>query len=266
MRNDECGMTRNIKLVLEYDGTNYHGWQSQSGSGKPTIQDTLEQAINALTREEVKAYSSGRTDAGVHALGHVVNFITRSAIPSQAWTPALNHLLPDDIRVLSSEEAPDDFHARYSAQGKVYRYRILNRREQSALFRNYAWHVNLPLNLRAMRTAASFLRGKHDFSAFRSSGCGAKTSVRTLKALTIKKSGEFVDVLLEADAFLMHMARNIVGTLVEIGMGRFDAEEMKKILRSKDRRAAGRTAPAQGLYLVEVHYSKTQAKRNTLKK
>jgi tRNA pseudouridine38-40 synthase len=247
-------MTRNIKLILEYDGTNYHGWQSQAGSGSPTIQETLEQALSSLTGEQTKTYSSGRTDAGVHALGHVANFKTESSIPSQAWAPAINHFLPDDIRVLVSEEVPRDFHARYSARGKFYTYRILNRRASSALYRNYAWHVSLRLNLKNMRLAAASLVGKHDFSAFRGSGCTAKTPVRTIQSMVLKRKGDFVEIVIEADAFLQHMARNIAGTLVEVGLGRFSPDEVKCILASRDRTTAGRTAPPQGLYLVTVNY------------
>ena len=247
-------MKRNIKLILEYDGTNYHGWQSQIGSGMPTIQDTLEQALSALTDETIKTYSSGRTDAGVHALGHVANFKTESRIPPEAWAPALNHLLPNDIRVLMSEEVPEDFHARFSALGKFYNYRILNRREPSALYRKYAWHVNLRLNLKKMRLAAASFVGKHDFSAFRGSGCTAKTPVRTIKAVVIKKTADFVEIGIEADAFLQHMARNIAGTLVEVGLGRFRPDDVKHMLTSRDRTKAGRTAPPQGLYLVKVYY------------
>jgi tRNA pseudouridine38-40 synthase len=245
---------RNITLTLEYDGTNYHGWQSQAGTGRPTIQDTLEQALKALTGDVIKTCASGRTDAGVHALGHVVNFNTGSTIPADAWAPALNHLLPEDIRVLLSEDAPEDFHARYSARGKIYKYLILNRRAPSALQRNYAWHVNRRLNLKEMRLAAACLVGQHDFSAFRSSGCGAHSPVRTLNALTIKRRGEVVEILLEADAFLMHMARNIVGTLVEVGLARYTREAVKQMLLSCDRSKAGRTAPAHGLYLLKVSY------------
>jgi tRNA pseudouridine38-40 synthase len=247
---------RNIKLVLEYDGTCYHGWQSQAGSGTPTIQDTLEQAIRMLAGQECTVYSSGRTDAGVHAFGHVANFKTGSGMPAGAWAPALNHLLPRDIRVLVSAEAPPEFHARYSALSKIYQYRILNRSASSALYRNYAWHISPPLNLGKMRQAVSYLVGKHDFSAFRGSGCGAKTTVRTLKGAKIKKNGDFIEVWLEADSFLQYMARNIAGTLAEVGLGRFHPGDVERMLKSRDRTAAGRTAPPQGLYLVEVLYPK----------
>jgi len=245
---------RNIKLIIEYDGTNYHGWQSQIGSGMPTIQDTLEHALSSLTNETIKTYSSGRTDAGVHALGHVANFKTESRIPAEALAPALNHLLPNDIRVLISEEVPEDFHARFSALGKIYKYRILNRRAPSALYRRYSWHVNGRLNLKNMRLAAASLVGKHDFSAFRGSGCTAKTTVRTVRAVVIKKTADFIEIGIEADAFLQHMARNIAGTLVEAGLGRFRPDEVMRMLKSRDRTTAGRTAPPQGLYLVKVYY------------
>jgi tRNA pseudouridine38-40 synthase len=247
-------MTRKIKIILEYDGTNYHGWQSQSGSGRATIQETLEQALKELTGEDVKTYASGRTDAGVHALGHVAHFGTKSRIPSEAWAPALNHLLPGDIRVLSSEDVPEDFHARYSATGKIYRYVILNRHYPSALHRSRAWQIDRKLNLNAMRRAAGILIGKHNFSAFRSSACDAKTPIRKLTTLAIMKRGDFVEIVLEADAFLMHMARTIVGTLVEVGLGRYTVGAVKQMLLSCDRSKAGRTAPACGLYLVKVLY------------
>jgi tRNA pseudouridine38-40 synthase len=247
-------MKRNIKLVLEYDGTNYHGWQTQAGSGRPTIQETLEQSLRLLAKEESKTYSSGRTDAGVHAFGHVANFHTASSLPPHAWAPALNHLLPADIRVLTSEEVTGDFHARYSAVGKIYLYRILNRRAPSAVYRNYAWHVPVRLRPKSMKEAASCLIGKHDFSAFRSAECGAKSPVRTLKRLEIKKRGDFIELWLEADAFLQYMVRNITGTLVEVGQGRFPPADVARMLASRNRSAAGRTAPPQGLYLQEVFY------------
>ncbi len=251
-------MKRNIKLILEYDGTNYHGWQTQAGSGRPTIQETVEQALNTLTKEGCKILSSGRTDAGVHAFEHVANFHTRSSIPAEAWAPALNHLLPEDIRVLASEEAPMGFHARYSALSKIYKYRILNRRSPSALYRNYAWHVNIRLNPRTMRQAAAHLTGKHDFSAFRGAGCGAKTPVRTLSRADVKKTGDFIELWFEADSYLQYMVRNIAGTLVEVGLGKFTPNDVLRILKSRDRTKAGRTAPPQGLYLVRVSYPESR--------
>ncbi len=245
---------KNVKLVLEYDGTRYHGWQSQAGSGNPTIQDALEQAISDLAQENVKLASSGRTDAGVHAFGHVANFHTGSGIPPEAWAPALNQKLPEDIRVLASAEAAPDFHARFSAIGKVYHYRILNRREPTALYRNYAWHVYLPLDLEAMREASLLLAGTHDFSAFRGSGCTAKSPVRTLKRVDVVKDGDFIEIRLEAESFLQYMVRNIAGTLVEVGLGRFRPQDVKAMLASRNRGTAGRTAPAKGLYLMRVFY------------
>lgn len=245
---------KNIKLILEYDGTNYHGWQSQRGSGKATIQETLEQAIEPLAGERCVIHSSGRTDAGVHAVGHVANFTTAHAMPASAWRHALNSLLPADIRVVASSEVPVDFHARYSAIGKQYKYLLLHRDAPSALYRHYAWHIDRALNLGAMRRAASLLVGSHDFSAFRSAGCGAASPVRNITRIVIGKSRDFIEISLEADAFLMHMARAITGTLVEAGLGRFSVHDVESILKSRDRSQAGRTAPAQGLYLVKVYY------------
>jgi tRNA pseudouridine38-40 synthase len=254
-RRSDAGMSRNIKLTLEYEGTNYHGWQAQAGSGQATVQETLEKTLATLAGGPVKVNGSSRTDAGVHALGYVCNVVTGSPIPPAAWAPAMNHILPEDIRVLSSEEAAPEFHARFSAVGKIYSYRILNRRAPSALDRHSAWHVNRRLNLRAMRAAAEHLTGRHDFSAFRAAGCSANSPVRTLKPIVIKKSKDMIEIRLEADSFLQYMVRNITGTLVEVGLGRFKPEEVKQMLLSCDRRTAGRTAPAHGLYLLRVLYS-----------
>jgi len=245
---------KNIKLTIEYDGTRYHGWQSQAGTGARTIQETVELAINRLTGEYVKILSSGRTDAGVHAFGHVASFKTECPIPSGAWAPALNHLLPNDIRVLSSESVADDFHARYSARGKIYAYKILNRYQPTALHRDYAWHVHRRLNLRTIRLAASALIGKHDFSAFRGSGCNARSPVRIVRSVVVKRRGDIIEIWIEADAFLKYMMRNIVGTLVEVGLGRFKPQDVHQLLVTRDRTKAGRTAPPQGLYLIKVLY------------
>jgi tRNA pseudouridine38-40 synthase len=250
----KAGTPRNIKLFVEYEGTNYHGWQSQGGSGQATIQETLEKALSSLTHEPTKVNGSSRTDAGVHARAYVANVMTSCPIPPAAWAPALNHFLPEDIRVLSSEEAALDFHARFSTIGKIYSYRILNRRAPSALYRHRAWHVNQPLDTRAMQGAAEHLAGQHDFSAFRAAGCSASSPIRTLKPIIITTSADMIELRLEADSFLQYMVRNITGTLVEVGLGRFRPEEVKQMLLSRDRKTAGRTAPAHGLYLVCVLY------------
>jgi tRNA pseudouridine38-40 synthase len=245
---------RIIKLTLEYDGTNYHGWQSQARGGLATIQGTVERALFDLTGKKANVVASGRTDAGVHALGQVAHFLTLSTIPGEAWAPALNRHLPADIRALFSVEVPPGFHARHCASGKTYKYLILNRRAPTALYRDTSWRVNPPLNLRAMRKAAAFLIGTHDFSAFRGSGCSAKSPVRTIRSARILKKGEFIELWFEADAFLQYMVRNMTGTLVEVGLGRFRPAEVKAMLESRERSQAGRTAPPQGLYLVEVSY------------
>jgi tRNA pseudouridine38-40 synthase len=242
-------------LTLEYEGTNYHGWQSQAGSGQATVQETVEQALTNLSGEPVKVNGSSRTDAVVHALAYVCNLVTGSSIPPAAWAPALNHFLPEDIRALTSEEAAPDFHARFSAIGKIYSYRILSRRAPSALYRHAAWHVNRPLDLHAMQSAAEHFIGRHDFSAFRAAGCSASSPIRTLKPIFITKSDDIVEIRLEADSFLQYMVRNITGTLVEVGLGRFRPEEVKRMLLSCDRTTAGRTAPAHGLFLVRVLYA-----------
>jgi len=248
------GNMRNIKLILEYDGTNYHGWQTQARSGNASIQETLELALHVLTHEKVITYSSGRTDAGVHAWGHVANFKTSNTIPGAAWAPALNNLLPPDIRVRESEEVAHDFHARYSALAKTYKYLILRRREPSALCRNFAWHINVPINVSNMRNGLKFLIGRHDFSAFQGSGCTATSPVRTILSASVKESGDFVELQIEADAFLQYMVRIITGTLAEVGVGRFSPDDVKRILTSRDRKEAGKTAPPHGLYLVSVRY------------
>ncbi len=257
---------RNIKIILEFDGTGFHGWQAQSGTGQRTVQEEVERAISRLAGEKVKATSSGRTDAGVHAFGLVANFRTAREIPATAWAPALNRLLPGDVRVIVSEQVPDEFHARFSARGKVYRYLVLNAHEPTAIFRDHAWHVAKPLRMKIMRDAAKSLLGRRDFSSFRASQCGAESPIRTLRSIEIRKRGAFIEFTLEADAFLMHMARNIVGTLIEAGLGRFTREDVKRILRARSRSAAGIVAPPQGLYLMHVFYPRKMAEKGRLRK
>jgi len=243
---------KNMKLVLEYDGTDFSGWQWQPG--RPTLQGALEDAIRRTSGEEIRVTASGRTDAGVHALGQVVNFRTEASLDGRAWSGALNHYLPPQVRVLEASEAPPEFNARHSARGKHYGYIVLNRPAPSPLKRNYAWHVPAPLNFGAMREAAMRLVGEHDFSSFRSSDCDAKNPVRELRRLEIELDGFRIFFSLEASAFLRHMVRNIVGTLVEAGRGRFTPDGVGEILAARDRTKAGPTAPPQGLYLVRVEY------------
>jgi tRNA pseudouridine38-40 synthase len=244
---------RNIRLLLEYDGAAYHGWQRQKNA--LTIQEVLETALAKLTREPVRLLASGRTDAGVHALGQVANFQTSSHIPLKAFNPGLNSLLPRDIAVLDAAEAPLDFHARKSARAKTYEYRILKRVIPSPLNRRYAWLVRPPLNLEAMAQAAAALPGEHDFSAFRASGGSPGHALRKVLAAAWQQGDAGrLRFSVTANGFLRGMVRSLVGTMVEIGLGKRHPGELSDLLKSRDRRLAGPTAPAQGLFLVEVIY------------
>jgi tRNA pseudouridine38-40 synthase len=243
---------RNIKLTIEYEGTNYHGWQSQSNAS--TVQDVIENAINSLTGETCDLMGCSRTDTGVHALGHVANFFTSSKIPADRFAYALNTKLPSDVVIKNSEEVSSEFHARFMATGKKYRYLIYNSLYPSALLRNRAYHVTRPLNLELMNTAAQQFLGKHDFSAFRASGSDTKTSERTITGVWLKRDGDVIEFEIQGDGFLYNMVRIIAGTLVEVGYCRISAESITDIIQSKDRTKAGRTAPAHGLYLMEVYY------------
>lgn len=242
----------NIKLVLEYDGYRYHGWQRQPNL--PTIQGTIEDAILKITQRRVTVIGSGRTDAGVHAEGQVANFITKARLRPDEWTRALNSLLPDDVVVLSAQKVSDRFHARSSAIGKVYRYRILNRPHPPAIGRQYVWTVYSPLNLNRMRAAAKGLLGRHDFSAFRGSGPSTRTAVCHIRHLDWVQRQQELVMTIEADHFLQQMVRTIVGTLVEVGKGRRHPRELEELVQKKDRRFSGPTAPPQGLSLIRVIY------------
>lgn len=255
---------RNIKLTLEYDGTGFKGWQSQK-KGERTVQSTMEEAVLRLTGRRARVIGSGRTDAGVHALGQVASFRTASGLDEATIRRALNALLPPDLRVVSAREEDGLFHPQYGASGKSYFYLIANAEYASPFLKRYVWKVPQRLSLPAMRKAGRLLLGRHDFTAFRASGSSAKSSVREIKALTVREvrsmdflgaaiRGRFIRVTVEGTGFLRHMVRNIVGTLVECGRGKVRPEEVMDIVASRDRRAAGPTAPAKGLFLEKVFY------------
>ena len=246
---------RNIKLIIEYDGSAYHGWQAQDNA--LAIQQVVEEKLYVILREKVRLNSSGRTDAGVHALGQVVNFKTETVLSCERIFISLNGILPDDIAIRSVEDVPEGFDARRSATSKIYRYVILNRVAPTAIERHRCWHLRSPLDIDLMRKAALMLLGEHDFSAFRGSGCTAKHPLRRMLKVSLDYSPENSDVInfeIEGQAFLKHMVRNIVGTLVAVGRGGIDLNSFKDILDSKDRTQAGVTAPAQGLFMLEVKY------------
>lgn len=243
---------RNIKLTLEYDGENYHGWQRQPQV--TTIQGMIEEALAKVLQEKMNLIGAGRTDAGVHARGQVANFKTKSNIPLKNLKAALNGLLPEDIVVRHAVQVPDDFHARYDAKSKSYCYTILNSPLPSPFYRKYAYFFPHPLDTAAMKRAAKFLVGRHDFSSFRGAGMTRGNHIRKVKRLRISTEKELIRLDMEADGFLYNMVRIIAGTLLEAGRGKMVAGEVRRILRAKDRRQAGPTLPARGLCLVKVKY------------
>lgn len=245
---------QNFKIVIEYDGTVYQGWQRQNDG--TTIQGTIEAALETMTQNPVAVIGSGRTDAGVHALNQVASFRADTGLTPEIFKRGLNSLLPPDIVIKDCASVDAAFHARYSARSKVYQYRILNRVTPTALFRQYAWHIKKPLDLNAMSKAMAHLKGRHDFSAFQATGSPRSDAVRTVidASLTEKDADGYVIFSIEADGFLRHMVRNVVGTLVDVGLGRVSPEGFEDILMSKDRKNAGITAPAHGLMLKEVKY------------
>lgn len=243
---------RNIKLTLQYDGTNYHGWQVQPGL--PTVQGTIEDKLHEIFKERVRITGAGRTDVGVHALGQVANFKIENRISAQAILRALNSLLPRDIAVVDACEIDLSFHARYSAKRKLYKYLIVRTPHPSPFKRNYAYHCSRPLDLNAMRLACGYLIGEHDFSSFRAADLMQGDPMRTIYSLEITDKADLLEFYIEASGFLKHMARNIVGTLLEVGLGRREPLGVRDALELKDRRAAGPSAPQHGLYLVSVTY------------
>jgi len=240
-------------MILAYDGSRYRGWQRQKEG--VTIQQSVEDRLQMILQEPVTVIASGRTDAGVHAMAQVCHFRTASRLGVDAIRRGLNALLPEDIFVGQISQVAADFHARYSSKRKRYEYRILNCEDRDPFQRHYAWHIRPPLDVGEMSQCLSTLEGIHDFSSFRSTGSGNTNPVRTVyKAGICRRDGGGVRILFEADGFLRHMVRNIVGTVAEVGLGRIDRPEFEAILLAKDRRRASSKAPPQGLFLVEVRY------------
>ena len=249
---------RNFRLVLEYDGTAYSGWQRQAEDR--TVQAEVERAIECMTRRPATVFGAGRTDAGVHALGQVANFRADTHLDPVAFLKGLNSLLPADIAVRDCAEVPEAFHARFDARSKVYRYHILNRQARAAVGRQYAWFIHRPLDADAMQAAARVLAGRHDFKAFESAGSPRAHTVRTITAAewVADEAERRLHFTVVADGFLRCMVRNIVGTLVAVGLGKIRPAAVEDILASRDRRCAGATAPPQGLFLVRVDYGKDE--------
>ncbi len=245
---------KNLKMVLEYDGAAYYGWQRQAGVR--TIQETVEDRILLMTRERVTLIGSGRTDAGVHALRQVANFRTSTRLSEGSLLRGLNSLLPRDVAVKEITEVNEEFHSQYDAKSKVYEYRIFNSPNRTALWRNYCWHVYGQLDLEAMKKAAGMLPGRRDFSSFCASGHESKSMVREIFDCRLDSDGKEMAVFsVEADGFLKYMVRNIVGTLVDVGRSKLSPEGFRRVMEAKDRRKAGPTAPANGLFLVGVKYA-----------
>jgi len=246
---------QNYKLTLEYDGTHFSGWQIQ-GKAVRTVQGEIQKACTKIFGKKLTVIGSGRTDAGVHAKAQVANINVQTKLSEESLRAALNAHLPDDIAVHKIEKVSKDFHAQFSARSKTYRYTVYNGRARSALWRQFSAHYPYKVNLSRMKKEAKGLVGKHDFRSFQASDAARKEAdtVRVLKRLAIRKTLDFITIDIEADGFLYKMVRNIVGTLLYCGSGKLDEGSMKKILLEKDRNAAGKTAPACGLCLLEVKY------------
>jgi tRNA pseudouridine38-40 synthase len=242
---------RRIKLTLEYDGTDFSGWQVQPD--QRTVQGELQASLSKMMGSQINVIGSGRTDAGVHALQQVAHADVTRDIPSVNILMGLNSALPRDVRVLECEEAPETFHAQRSATGKTYRYLILNGSQATALDRYRVWQIRQPLDLESMLQGAAHLVGEHDFEAFKSAGEETST-VRNLRQLDIKRKGDHIVLTFEANGFLKHMVRNLTGALVEVGLGKLVPEDMQRLLAARSRENAPKKAPPQGLTLVQVTY------------
>ena len=244
----------NFKLEIEYDGTRFHGWQVQNGKETKTIQHVLERVLKKILRQDIKLIVAGRTDSGVHALSQVANFKSSTKIPLKKLRWAINCLLPEDIKVTRIQAVSPDFNSRFCAKSKVYRYTILNRKYSSALLANRVYFFHHPLDVGLMRSEAKALLGKHNFKSFQATEARLRNPLRTIKRIKISKEKDFLHIDIEADSFLYNMVRNIAGTLLEIGRGRFPEGSMRKIIQSRNRKLAGPALPAKGLCLIKVKY------------
>jgi tRNA pseudouridine38-40 synthase len=242
----------NIKVVLEYDGSGFAGWQQQKNAR--SVEGELKRALRSVTGQDLTVYGAGRTDAGAHAEGQVANFRTDGRIGPHRIMAALNARLPEDVAVLSAEEVADGFHARYSARWRRYRYRYLDRPARPALERGRCWHVRGSLDVESMAQAATVLTGKHDWTSFCSASEPPASRVRDMRSARVSRRGDFVELELVAEGFLRGLARSIAGALAEVGLGRRPPEWVGKVLRARDRKLAPRTAPSGGLTLMEVIY------------
>ena len=241
------------KITIEYDGTNFVGWQRQENG--PSIQSSIEKAIKKITSETVNVFGAGRTDSGVHAKGQVAHFELLKKISLDNIRDGINqHLRPLPISILDAKKVNEDFHARFCAQLRSYEYSIINRRSPLTLYKNQSWGVFKQLNINEMKKAALNFVGKHDFNAFRSIDCQSSTSIKTIQVCNIKKNDECIVLNISAKSFLHSQVRIIVGTLVEVGKGKIKPDAIQRIIESKDRKKAGPTAPAHGLYLAKVEY------------
>ncbi len=250
-----------LALGIEYNGAYFHGWQKQPGQVR-TVQTELEKALSKVADEAIHTICAGRTDTKVHGMAQVIHFDTEAKRKDLAWVFGTNSFLPPDIRVLWVQPVAEAFHARFSATARTYRYIILNAATHSAILNHLVTWECRPLNLNLMQQATQMLLGTHDFSAFRASECQAKTPLRTVEKLTLESQGEFIYLTIKANAFLQHMVRNIVGTLLDIGKNNKDPKWMAQVLESKNRHLAGGTARANGLYLVKVDYPDKMLQHN----
>ena len=246
-------MLKNFKIIIEYDGTRYHGWQRQADDR--TIQQEIENALSTMTAGRITLYGSGRTDAGVHAFGQVANFLCQTDLSAAVFQKGLNSILPDDIVIKDCRLVGEEFHARYDVKSKIYHYRIINRNLPPAIGRQYAWFIRRKLDPAAMRSAISHIIGSHDFKSFEGTGSPRSHTTRSIMAADLIEQEDGAVIFgIEADGFLRYMVRNIVGTLVDVGLGKTSPAKIQQILESKDRTKAGATAPPRGLCLMEVKY------------